>query len=426
MAARQPTEPTRAAAKPDGPGLRKQLAGASPALKFVLLVGVMSFFADFTYEGSRSVIGPYLGTLGAGALAIAVISGLGEFLGYGLRLFSGRGADRTGRYWPITIGGYVVQMAAVPLLALAGNWEVAALLIIAERVGKATRNPPRDAMLSHAAKEMGYGWGFGVHEALDQFGAMFGPLLVALILTLSQHDYKLAFAALAAPAVVTLSLVLVARRFFPRPQDLSAGPAEVSTSGLPRVFWVYLAGAALVAAGLADFPLIAFHFQQARTVSAPIVPVFYAVAMAVSGTGSLIFGRFFDKAGIGVLIPLTVVGAAYAPLVFLGGVWAAVTGVALWGLGMGVQESIIPAAVAPMVSPDRRASAYGLFTGVYGTAWVAGSVVIGVLFDVSLGAVTAFAVAAQLAAIPFLVAVRRRAAQPGQPDPPAAGQPGGQ
>ena len=303
----QPDYPVqRADGRPDRPATRWQaLRGASPALKFVLMVGVMSFFADFTYEGSRSVIGPYLGTLGAGALAISVISGLGEFLGYGLRLFSGRGADRTGRYWPITISGYVVQMAAVPLLALAGSWQVAALLIIAERVGKATRNPPRDAMLSHAAKQMGYGWGFGVHEALDQFGAMFGPLLVALILTLSQHDYKLAFAALAVPAVITLSLVLVARRFFPRPQDLSAGPAEVATSGLPRVFWIYLAGAALVAAGLADFPLIAFHFQQAHTVSAPIVPVFYAVAMAVSGTGSLIFGRLYDKAGIGVLIPLT-------------------------------------------------------------------------------------------------------------------------
>jgi predicted MFS family arabinose efflux permease len=400
-----------AAPKPRGTGLRRRITTASPALKFVLLIGVMSFFADFTYEGSRSIIGPYLGALGAGALAISVISGLGEFLGYGLRLFSGRGADRTGRYWPITISGYVVQMAAVPLLALAGSWQVAALLIIAERVGKATRNPPRDAMLSHAAEEMGYGWGLGVHEALDQFGAMFGPLLVALVLAVSQHDYKLAFAALAVPAIITLSLVLLARRFFPRPQDLSAGPGEVTMSGLPRVFWVYLAGAALAAAGFADFPLIAFHFQQSHTVSAPIVPVFYAVAMAVSGIGSLLFGRLFDRAGIAVLIPLTFSAAAYAPLVFLGGMWAAVVGVALWGLGMGVQESIIPAAVAPMVSPDRRASAYGLFTGVYGTAWVLGSIVIGFLFDVSLGAVTAFAVAAQLAAIPFIVLVRRRTAQ---------------
>jgi predicted MFS family arabinose efflux permease len=387
--------------------LRNRIANASPALKFVLTLGVMSFFADFTYEGSRSIIGPYLGTLGAGALAISVISGLGEFLGYGLRVFSGRGADRSGRYWPITIGGYVVQMAAVPLLALAGSWQLAALLIIAERVGKATRNPPRDAMLSHAARQMGYGWGFGVHEALDQFGAMFGPLLVALVLAISQHDYRLAFAALAVPAAITLSLVLAARRLFPRPQDLAAGPAEVG-AGLPRVFWLYLAGAALAAAGFADFPLIAFHFQQAATVRAPLVPVFYAVAMAVSGVGSLVFGRLYDRAGIGVLIPLTVAAAGYAPLVFLGGPWAGLAGVALWGLGMGVQESIIPAAVAPMVAPDRRASAYGLFTGVYGTAWVLGSVAIGALFDVSLGAVAAFAVAAQLAAVPFVAVVRRR------------------
>ncbi len=395
--------------------VRERIGQASPALKFVLIVGVMSFFADFTYEGSRSIIGPYLGVLGAGALAIAVITGAGEFLGYGLRLVSGRGADRTGRYWPITIGGYVLQMSVVPLLALAGSWQVAAVLIIAERVGKATRNPPRDAMLAHAARDMGYGWGFGVHEALDQFGAMFGPLLVALVLAVSNHDYTLAFAALAIPGVITLALVVTARVFYPRPQDLSAGPAEVTPTGLPRVFWIYLAGAALVAAGFADFPLIAYHLQQAHTVSAPVVPVFYAVAMAVSGTGSLIFGRLFDRAGIGVLVPLTVVAAAYAPLAFLGGFWAALAGVALWGLGMGVHESIIPAAVAPMVSSDRRASAYGLFTGAYGIAWMMGSIATGALFYVSLTAVATFAVIAQLAAIPLILIVRRRTAAISRP-----------
>jgi MFS family permease len=387
--------------------IANRLRQASPALKFVLLVGVMSFFADFSYEGSRSIIGPYLGTLGAGALAIAVITGIGEFLGYGLRLFSGRGADRTGWYWPVTIGGYVLQMSAVPLLALAGSWQVAALLIVAERVGKATRNPPRDAMLAHAAKDMGYGWGFGVHEALDQFGAMFGPLLIALVLAVSQHDYKIAFAALAVPGAITLALVIIARRCYPRPQDLAAGPAEVTTAGLPRVFWIYLAGAALVAAGFADYPVIAFHFQQARTVPAVAVPVLYAVAMAVSGTGSLVFGRLFDRAGLGILVPLTVVAAAYAPLVFLGGFWAALVGVALWGLGMGVQESIIPAAVAPMVSPSRRASAYGLFTGAYGTAWMLGSIAIGALYGVSPGLVAGFAVVVQLAAIPLILVARR-------------------
>jgi MFS family permease len=381
---------------------------ASPAVKFVIMVGIMSFFADFTYEGSRSITGPYLGLLGAGAFTISVISGAGEFIGYNIRLFSGRSADRTGRYWPITLGGYILQMSVVPLLALAGNWQVAALLIIAERIGKGIRNPPRDAMLSHAAKDIGYGRAFGVHEALDQFGALFGPLLVALVLAVTQHDYKIAFATLAVPAAIMLSLLAVARLLYPRPQDLAAAPAQVSAEGLPRVFWVYVAGAALAAAGFADFPLIAYHFQHAGTVAPALTPVFYAIAMAVSGAGSLILGRVFDRAGIGVLIPLTVVAALYAPLAFLGGFWAVLVGVSLWGLGMGVQESLIPAAVAPMVAPDRRAFAYGLFTGIYGTAWVLGSIVIGILVNVSLNGLVAFCMASELAAIPLILAVRRR------------------
>ena len=381
-------------------------SGGSAALKFVLMIGVMSFFADFTYEGSRSIIGQYLKLLGAGALAIGAVTGFGELVGYGLRLVSGRLADRTQRYWPVTIGGYVLQMSVVPLLALAGSWQVAALLIILERAGKATRNPPRDAMLSHAAKDMGYGWAFGLHEALDQFGALFGPLAVALVLTVTRHDYKVAFAALAIPAAVTLSLVVLARLFYPRPQDLEAGPAEVSTGGLPRVFWIYLAAGALVAAGFADFPLIAYHFQRAGTVSAEATPLFYGVAMAVSGIGSLTLGRRFDRVGIGILVPLTIVAALFAPLVFFGGLWAGLAGVSLWGLGMGVHESIIPAAVAPMVAPDRRASAYGLFTGAYGIAWFAGSLVIGALFGVSMWAVVAFSVIMELAAIPLILKVR--------------------
>ena len=204
---------------------------------------------------------------------------------------------------------------------------------------------------------------------------------------------------------------------YPRPQDLASAPAQVSTQGLPRVFWIYVAGAALAAAGFADFPLIAFHFQRAGIVSATLTPVFYAVAMAVSGTGSLVLGKLFDRAGIGVLIPLTVVTALYAPLVFLGGFWAVLVGSALWGLGMGVQESLIPAAVAPMVAPGRRASAYGLFTGIYGTAWVAGSIVIGVLVSVSVSGLVAFCMVCELAAIPLIWIVRARTRQAGRAQP---------
>jgi MFS family permease len=385
------------------------------ALKFVVLIGVVSFFADFTYEGARSVTGPFMAFLGATGTIVGIVAGLGELLGYGLRLVSGSLSEKTRQFWPITLFGYLIQMAAVPLLALAGNWQLAALLIVVERVGKAIRNPPRDVMLSHAAKEVGYGWGFGIHEALDQFGALFGPLVIAAVLA-HRGSYRVAFAVLLVPAAITYSLLIVARFLYPRPEELSATVPDVHAKGLPRIFWIYLAGAALVAAGFADFQLIAYHFAKANAVTDIWIPVMYSVAMAVSGLGSLFFGRMFDRAGIGVLVPLTVISAVFAPLVFLGGFWPVIVGSALWGLGMGVHESIVPAAVATMVPAERRPSAYGLFTAGYGIAWFIGSAVMGVLYDRSITAVVIFCLALELAAIPIFIKVRNMAiATPGRP-----------
>jgi len=379
----------------------------SRALKFVVLIGVVSFFADFTYEGARSITGPYLAILGASATLVGFIAGFGELLGYGLRLVSGRLSERTGEFWPITLFGYVVQMSAVPLLALAPNWRIAGLLIVVERIGKAIRNPPRDVMLSHAAKQIGYGWGFGLHEALDQFGALFGPLVVAAVLA-ARGNYKTAFAILLVPAIVTLLLLVFARFSYPTPEDLEVSVSNVEASGLPPVFWIYLVGAGLVAAGFADFSLMAYHFEKASVIPNIWVPVFYSVAMGVSGIGSLLFGHLFDRVGIWILVPLTLIAAASAPLVFLGGFWLALIGSALWGLGMGVHESIIPAAVATMVPHQRRPSAYGIFTAGYGVSWFVGSVIIGRLYDVSVFALIVFSVLAQMVAIPIFVNVNKR------------------
>jgi MFS family permease len=386
-------------------GNKQQDGKDRTALRFVLLIGVLSFFADFTYEGARSVYGPFLAGLAASAVVVSVVTGFGELVGYGFRLVSGRWTDRTGHFWTIAIFGYFVQLLAVPALALARNWPTAAALIILERFGRATRNPPRDAMLSHAGSEIGFGWAFGVHEAMDQFGALFGPLMVAAILAW-RGSYRLAFAALLIPMTICLTLVLVARRIYPKPHELEVKIGNVKAKGLPHAFWTYLTGAALVAAGFADFPLIAYHFTRTASVPKDIVPVAYAIAMGVSGTGSLVFGRWFDRFGIALLIPLTLLAALFAPLVFLGGFWLALGGAALWGLGMGVHESIIPAVVAPMVSPDRRASAYGLFTAGYGICWFIGSAIMGILYDHSVTAMIAFCVLAQLAAIPFFIKVK--------------------
>lgn len=379
------------------------------ALRFVLLIGVLSFFADFVYEGSRSILGPYLALLGASATIVGVVTGFGELAGYGLRLVSGRWADATGRYWPITIFGYVVQMASVPALALTDSWPAAACLIVLERTGKAIRNPPRDVMLSYAGRQVGgYGWAFGLHEALDQFGAMAGPLVIAVILA-HRGDYHQAFALLAVPALINLSLVLLARWLYPTPQDLDKSPPVTLEGGLPRIFWLYLLGAVLVAAGFADYPLLAFHLTNAAVVPNEWIAAFYSVAMAVSGGGALLFGRLFDRFGFAVLVVLTTVSAAFAPLVFMGGFWTALIGAAIWGLGMGVHESIIPAAVGPMAPARRRATAYGLFTAAYGLFWFLGSAIIGFLYDVSVEATVIFCVATQLAAACVFTMVAARA-----------------
>ena len=376
------------------------------ALRFVLLIGVTSLFADFTYEGARSITGPYLAILGASATIVGIVAGLGELLGYALRLPSGRISEATQKFWPITIFGYVIQMAAVPLLAFARTWQLAAILIILERVGKAIRNPPRDVMLSHAAQEMGLGWGFGVHEALDQAGALIGPLVVAAILS-SNHAYSLAFETLAIPAGLTITMLLIARFVYPHPEHLEPQKKSLDPHGFSRAFWIYLAGACLVAAGFVDFSLAAFHFEKSDAIPAMWVPIFYSVAMAVSGAGSLIFGKMFDRAGLRILVPLTIVSAAATPLLFLGGFGLALTGAAIWGLGMGVHESIIPAAVASMVPVPRRPSAYGLFTAAYGVAWFLGSALLGFLYDVSRPALIAFSIAAELIAIPFFIVAQR-------------------
>jgi len=415
----------------------RNLNNRSAALRFVLLIGVMSFFADFAYEGARAILGPYLALLGASGVVVGVVAGLGELAGYGLRIVSGRLADRTRQFWPITIFGYVVQMAAVPALALAGSWPAAAALLVTERAGRATRNPPRDVMLSHAGRQMGgFGWAFGLHEALDQFGALCGPLLMALLLARGAHrtgfagysgpgggsgaitgvgGYRMAFAWLLVPALATLALLTAARVLYPRPQEMETHPPDVHAAGLPRVFWIYLAGAALVGAGYADFALVAYHFQMASSVPPVWVPVFYAVAMGVGGASSLVFGRLFDRHGLHVLIPLTIFSALFAPLVFFGGFWAALGGAAVWGMGMGVHESIVPAAVAPMVPVNRRASAYGLFTAGYGLAWFLGSALIGFLYDHSLTLTVTACIVLEIAAVPFFALAGRRLPHAAEP-----------
>lgn len=382
----------------------------SAALRFVLLIGVVSFFADMTHEGARGVTGPFLASLGASATVVGIVAGLGELLGYGLRLVFGYFTDRTGKYWPIAIVGYAINLVAVPLLALAGNWPVAALLMIAERSGRAMRTPARDAMISHASGELGSGWVFGVREALDASGAMLGPLIVAAVLAI-RGSFQDAFAILTIPVLLTFVALIISIRLYPRPHDLEKRPPLHVAEGFPRVFWVYLVGMGLIAAAFADYPLIAYHFSVAHVFTTDVIPILYAVAMGTEAIAALVMGRLFDRVGLWTVVGATVLTACFAPLVFLGSAPLAVLGMICWGLGAAAQESIVKAAITGMVHPRQRATAYGLFDTGFGVCWFLGSVILGILYDHTVVGLVVFSVVLQLAAIPVLLWTRQRLAQ---------------
>jgi len=379
---------------------------ARTALRFVILIGMVSLFADMTYEGGRSINGPFLAILGASGTVVGVVSGLGELIGFSVRLVSGYFSDKTKGYWAITFLGYAVNLIAVPILALAGNWQIAAFLMIIERIGKGVRVPPRDAMLSYATQRMGRGWGFGLHEALDQLGAITGPLIVATVLYF-RDGYRTGYGLLLVPALLALSVLTAARFLYPRPQDLEISQAKLQVAGFSKGFWLYVTAAALIAAGFADFPLIAYHFQKVSIASETMIPVLYATAMGVDALAALIFGRLFDRLGLSVMMLVAVISAFFAPLVFFGDFSLAILGMALWGIGVGAQESIMRAAIGGMIAPGQRGTAYGLFNMVYGIAWFLGSVLIGILYDVSIPWLVAFSVAAQLASIPIFYSLRK-------------------
>lgn len=388
------------------------------ALRFVVAVGIVSLFADMTYEGARGIAGQFLLTLGASATVVGFVAGFGELAGYGLRSVFGYLADKTHKYWAFIFAGYIINLLAVPALALAGNWPVAAALMIAERTGKAIRRPPVHAMLAHAGSQIGTGWAFGLHEALDQTGATIGPLITALILYL-HGGYHEAFAALLISALLSLATLIAARISYPRPHELEERkPVTLKAKGFSKSYWLYAVAGMFIAAGFADFSLVAYHFQKAGVVPQSLIPVFYSAAMVTGAITPLFLGKLLDKLGLPIVLSGFLLSALFAPCVFLGGFWTGLIGMILWGLGMGAQDSLLRAVLTGVIPSDKRSTAFGVFDTLFGVAWFAGSAAMGVLYDTSIPALVIFSVVLQLAALPFFVLAKTAAkslSQAGRP-----------
>jgi MFS family permease len=377
-------------------------------VSFIILLGIVSLFGDVTYEGARAVTGPFLLALGASSSVVGLVAGIGEFAGYSLRLASGYIADRTGAYWLLTFVGYGLILA-IPLLAFAGHWQLAVVLIILERVGKAIRNPARDTMLSYATKKVGRGWGFAVHEALDQIGAIIGPVAFALVL-LSHDTYQEGFKFLFIPALLTLAVLALARKRFPSPVRLEIPEepsGQVTQTRLPRVFWLYTVFALISVAGFANFQLISYHLAAQAIVPDFQIPIIYAVAMAVDAVAALIVGRTYDRIGLTSLLIIPLLTLPIAFFAFSTSYSSVLIGMALWGVVLGVQETIMRAAVADLAPIERRGFAYGVFNTMYGAGWGLGGVVMGLLYSHSITYLIMFSVAMELVSIPIFVMIRR-------------------
>jgi MFS family permease len=413
-------KPTRATsakpATPDGPA-----RGLSP-WRFVMVFGGVSLLMDFVYEGARSVTGPLLAHLGASAVVIGVVTGAGEAAALGLRLASGPLADRSRRFWAWTIAGYVLTAATVPVLGLTGVLWVACALVIAERVGKAVRSPAKDTLLSHATAATGRGRGFAVHEAMDQVGALVGPLTVAGVLALTGDDFAPALGVLALPGVAAIALLVWLRARVPDPvaYESVTGPArpegrnsDASQDGrLPRAFWAYAAFTAATLTGFTTFGVLSYHLVARHLMPTATVPVLYAAAMAADAVAALATGWLYDRFGARVLVVLPLLSAAVPALAFADTLAVAVAGALVWGAAVGVQESTLRATVADLVPTGRRATAYGVFAGIMGAAALAGGAMAGALYDISIPFLIVVVAATQAAALVLLWATRAVRATP--------------
>ncbi|MEI8094217.1 MAG: MFS transporter [Spirochaetales bacterium] len=404
--------------------LDKTQPGYKRAMLLIVMFGLISLFSDLVYQAGRSLNGPLLNVLGADAVLVGFIAGVAEFLGYALRLLTGTLVDRTKSYWGFTIAGYAM-VAAVPLMMLAGTWQVAALFIVIERASKAVRAPAKDTLLSMAAKRVGTGRGFAIHKVMDQTGAILGPLVMSLVLsgTLGNAfqglvSYQQAYALLWIPLVLVLLAAFLGQRAVPHPEKLEeelAADASASTLALAtpetltRTFWIYSLFTLLVGIGFVNFTLLSFHAVKAHLLTDAAVPFWYAIAMAANAVAAYVVGTLYDRFGLKVLFAVPVLSIPLPLLGFLGGTTPLlVAAIVLFGFSLGIQETILKAGIADLTPLKKRGTGYGIFNTVNGVGLLASGALMGLLYDVSVVALCAVSITAEVAALSVLYFLLRQ------------------
>jgi len=381
-----------------------------------ILLGLVSLAADVVYEGARSVSGPFLKEVGSPALGAAAVQA-GELIGYFMRFVGGALAAALGSstaYWALVFAGYALNAGTLPFLGVLGasSWSIAVTLYLAERVGKGLRAPARDVIIAEVSEGLGRGKGFGIHEVMDQVGAVLGPVMISLILGVygaTLAGYRVAFLALLAPGALSLALLLTAWRLYPQIKAVEAvGRAGgFEFKGLGRAFWLYTTSMSALALGYVAWSVLTYYLKQWSVLSDVEVGFAYALAMAVDAAVALPVGILYDKAGLKSLYIAPVAAAVIPALAAFYGRIGAFAAASLWGLVMGVYETNMRAGVADLVEPGKRAMAYGVFGLAYGLAWTAGAFLLATLFSYSAVLAVAYTTAVEACSLVLLIGLEK-------------------
>ncbi|MCX7913108.1 MAG: MFS transporter [Thermodesulfovibrionales bacterium] len=391
------------------------------AYQLLLLLGFISLLGDIIYEGGRSVNGQYLNILGVNAATVGIIIGLGELLGYLFRLLSGYLADRTKSYWLFTIVGYGLLLS-VPLIALTNSWQIVAFLIVMERIGKGIRTPARDTITSHAAKRVGTGYGFGIAEFIDQIGAIGGPLIFTLIFVNVANGldlinaYKQGYNFFWIPFSLLLFVLFFTYFKFKDSEALERSLHYCKSNvKLTKHFWLYIYFVFITTIGYVNFALIGFHLKNLGILSDSYIPLLYASAMGIDAIAGIWSGKVYDRLKKStkvrqeyyLLLVIPTVATFIPFLVFSNSLTLVILGTILFGIGMGVQETVMKAVVADMTPMSRRSSGYGLFNLSFGLAFFIGNAIAGYLYDYSVAVLMIILALIEISSIPVFFIMKK-------------------
>jgi len=360
-------------------------------LKVFIALSLLSLFADVVYEGARSIGGAYLNLLAAPAIAAGILY-LGELLSYIMRLVGGIAAHKASSgkgYWSLIALGYGVNIF-IPLLALVGSWELALALFFLERFGKGIRAPPRDVILAEVTEGMGRGRGFGIHELLDQIGAVTGPLLVSAMIFAhgAPEGYRMAFWIMWIPLIIALAMLAAAMIMYPVPKAIAVAREREERRPLGKRFWIFLAGSILVMMGFIYWGVIGYYARDLvgrGIIMDAEIPVLYLVAMAVDAAIAIPIGLLYDKIGMRTLIIAPLSAILIPPILFLAASRMNLyLAAGFWGLTMGAMETVMRAAVADITPVESRSLGYGIYSSSVGLGGLAGAVIPALFYDLGL------------------------------------------